>query len=88
MCTSHTLLPRSLHFELPRVSWNSHPTYSGGFANVFKREDHGREVAVKILRIYKDKGFLSSEVLDVGCRCWVCVHVGIDELSRPFAEIL
>ena len=54
-CAGHTLLPRSLHFEL-----HDDPTsvvlYRGGFADALKREYRGREVAVKTLRIHDNNG--------------------------------
>ena len=49
-CAGHTLLPRSLHFELPENSTGV-AEYRGGFADVLKREHRGREVAVKVLRV-------------------------------------
>ena len=51
MCARHALLPASLKIEhydsLPGVL-----LYRGGFGDVWKREYRGREVAVKVLRIY------------------------------------
>jgi hypothetical protein len=49
MCAGHTLLPRSLHFELPDNSTGG-VECRGGSADVLKRECRGREVAVKTLR--------------------------------------
>ena len=49
MCAGHALLPRSLHFELPEDPMDA-ALYQGGFADVFKRQHCGREVAVKVLR--------------------------------------
>jgi hypothetical protein len=53
MCAGRTLLPRSLHFELPENSTGV-VVYHGGFADVLKRECCGREVAVKTLRVYNN----------------------------------
>ncbi|KAF9780778.1 kinase-like domain-containing protein [Thelephora terrestris] len=52
MCASHTLLPRSLHFELPDIGMGE-LFANGGCADVFKHENRGQWVAVKILRIYR-----------------------------------
>jgi len=51
MCAGHTLLPRSLHFELPENQADAE-TRRGGFADVLKCEYRGRDVAVKALRVY------------------------------------
>ncbi|KAF9780780.1 kinase-like domain-containing protein [Thelephora terrestris] len=50
MCLGHTLLPRSLHFELPGDAIGDFQC-KGGFADVLKYECHGHEVAVKALRV-------------------------------------
>lgn len=51
ICAHHARFPTSLRVELC-----DNPTevvlYRGGFGDVSKREYHGREVAVKTLRIY------------------------------------
>ncbi|KAF9647563.1 kinase-like protein [Thelephora ganbajun] len=51
MCADHALVPSSLKIELC-----NNPSdvllYRGGFGDVWKREYQGREVAVKVLRIY------------------------------------
>jgi hypothetical protein len=51
MCAGHTMLPRSLHFELPGNAMDADGAlYCGGYADVFRCESGGREVAVKVLR--------------------------------------
>ncbi|KAF9780779.1 kinase-like domain-containing protein [Thelephora terrestris] len=50
MCTGHTLLPRSLHFELPDIGIGG-PAAWGVFAEIFKCDYRGQWVAVKILRV-------------------------------------
>ena len=45
---------------------NGHPLYKGGFADVWKGEHRGRDVAVKVLRIYSNSDF--QKILDVGSR--------------------
>lgn len=51
MCARHSLLPRSLQIVL---CYNpaSAAHYRGGFADVWKSEYRGLEVAVKALRVY------------------------------------
>ena len=49
MCAAHTSLPRSLHFEL-HDDLTGTAFCRGGFADVFKRNYLGREVAIKVLR--------------------------------------
>ena len=51
MCAGHALLPRSLHFELLENPVGV-VMCRGGFADVLKREYHGRDIAVKALRVY------------------------------------
>ncbi|KAF9642628.1 kinase-like protein [Thelephora ganbajun] len=53
MCAGHTLLPKSLRFELPEYNMDD-VRYHGGFADVVKCEYRGREVAVKALRVYNN----------------------------------
>ena len=49
-CAGHTLLPMSLQIEVCYDPADD-PHSSGGFADVWKSEHLGREVAVKVLRI-------------------------------------
>ena len=52
ICGRHALLPELLATP---VSYNSTeaPLYYGGFADVWKGTSHGREVAVKVLKLYQ-----------------------------------
>jgi len=63
MCARHTLLPRSLHFEIPED-----PTavvlYHSGFADVSKREHRGQAIAVKVLRPRNGNGL--QDMTNVG----------------------
>ena len=56
ICAHHALLPRAL--QIP-VYWDRSdgPLYSGGYADVRKGEHQGREVAVKVLRVYTSNDF-------------------------------
>ena len=51
MCAGHTLLPGSLNFELPGNTMGD-VRYRGGFADVLRRDGHGKDVAVKVLRAH------------------------------------
>ena len=63
MCAGHTLLPRSLHFEL-----HEDPTdvvlFRGGFADVSKHAHYDQDVAVKVLRARSNNG--SRDMINVG----------------------
>ena len=50
-CAGHTLLPMSLQIEVYYDPAEVPHSY-GGFADVWKSEHLGREVAVKVLRRY------------------------------------
>ncbi|KAF9780834.1 kinase-like domain-containing protein, partial [Thelephora terrestris] len=54
LCAGHSLLPRSLRIELGD-SLTGTPLYYGGFGDVWKCEHQGRQVAVKVLRMYANK---------------------------------
>ena len=51
ICGRHALLPRSLQIP-PCHNRSDTPLYRGGFADVWKGEHKGRNVAIKVLRIY------------------------------------
>ena len=55
-CAGHTLLPRSLDFELHGDPVGD-PLHGGGYGDVWKREHCGREVAVKVLRLRSKNGW-------------------------------
>ena len=53
MCAASGVLPKSLQIDV-RYDPTSVPRCRGGFADVWKSEYRGREVAIKVLRIYSD----------------------------------
>ena len=53
-CGFHGILPKRL--KVPACyDHNVYPLYKGGFADVWKGEHDGREVAVKVIRTYSRK---------------------------------
>ena len=84
MCANHTLLPASLHFDLP-VDIMGDAQYRGGSANVLRRECGGREVAVKALRPH---GLTLEGMKNVSCHRSTAILVRIDRLSLSLAEVL
>ena len=66
MCAGHTLLPRSLHFEL-HGDQAGVVLCHGGFGDVSKREYLGRQVAVKVLRARPGRD--SQDMINVGHWC-------------------
>ena len=67
MCGRHKLLPKGLVISVCYGRTGVAP-YRGGFADVWKGRYHGRDVAVKVVRIY------SNVVLQkiFGVRYWSC----------------
>jgi len=61
ICGRQVLLPRSLHIPLCYNRLDT-PLYHGGFADVWKGEHQGLQVAVKVLRVYttSDLGKIAS----------------------------
>ena len=51
ICGHQALLPRSVQIPLCYNRMDT-PLYHGGFAEVWKGEYRGREVAVKVLKVY------------------------------------
>ena len=51
VCGHYALLPRSVQISL-RYNRTDAPRYHGGFAEVWKAEHEGRDVAVKVLKVY------------------------------------
>ena len=51
VCSNHALLPRSVQISL-RYNRTDAPRYRGGFGEVWKVEHEGRDVAVKVLKVY------------------------------------
>ena len=67
MCGRHALLPRTL--KIP-ISYDQTSTalYRGRYADVWKGEHNGRDVAVKVIRTYSDNDLQKI----VGVSYWSC----------------
>ena len=84
MCAGHTLLPKSLRFELPG-NITGDVRYEGGFADVVKYECDGREVAVKVLRVTRCK---LREIMNVSRSSWVPDPWGYSSALKNVVELL
>ena len=86
MCAGHTMLPRSLHFELPE-NITGDVRCQGGFADVVKYEYGGRQVAVKVLRVTECR---LREIMNVSRCVWVSRSLRVlpDPALNNIAELL
>ena len=64
ICGYHALIPQSLEISLC-YDPNEQPICRGGFADVWKGQYHGREVAAKVLRLRQREDL--ERVRRVGC---------------------
>ena len=67
VCGHYALIPQTLRI----TAWYdrmSSALYRGGFADVWKGEHCGRDVAVKVLRTYSNSDLQKI----VGVSCWLC----------------
>ena len=64
MCGRGALLPTSLKVPIS-FEQTGNPLFRGGFADVWKGEHYGRDVAVKVIRIYSDSDL--QRVIGVSC---------------------
>ena len=55
-CSRLALIPRSLEVEV-HCDQNDYPAFPGGFADVWKGHHDGREVALKVLRVFSTSDF-------------------------------
>jgi len=66
-CGHHALLPRALKIPV-RYDPTGAALYSGGYADVWKGEHCGRDVAVKVIRTYWN----SDLRMTISVSCWLC----------------
>jgi len=74
LCGRRALLPNSLQIPLC-YDQSDTPLYRGGFAEVWKGEHQGRQVAVKVLRVYSTSDF--EKIASRFCRevvTWKTLH--------------
>ena len=64
MCGHHALLPMAMQIVVSYERMRS-ASYRGGFADVWKGDHFGRDVAVKVVRTYSDSNL--QKVLGVSC---------------------
>ena len=65
ICGRRGLIPRSMQIPLCHNRTDA-PLYRGGYADVWKGRHEGRDVAVKVLRIYSTSDF--GKITSVGSR--------------------
>ncbi|KAF9646790.1 kinase-like protein [Thelephora ganbajun] len=65
ICGRQAVLPRSVQIPLC-FDQTDMPLYEGGFANVWKGQYQGREVAVKVLKVYMTSDF--DKIMRVFCK--------------------
>lgn len=83
ICGRHTLLPRALKV-LVNYDRTSDALYHGGYADVWKGEFRGQDVAVKVIRTYS--GAELQRVISVGD--WLSSPSGHFVLTTLYAEDL
>jgi len=82
-CGRLSLIPRALKVPVC-YDRNGHPLYKGGFADVWKGEHSGRDVAVKVLRIYSTGDL--QRIIDVGFV--LCFLSRVYPLTEHCVEVL
>lgn len=63
-CGRHALLPKTMEISVC-YDRTSDTLYSGGYADVWKGQYHGRDVAVKVIRTYSSSNL--EKVIGVSC---------------------
>lgn len=66
-CGRHAILPRTLKIPIC-YDKTSDALYSGGYADVWKGEYCGRDVAVKVIRTYSNSDL--RKIIGVSCRVY------------------
>ena len=78
MCGRHALLPTSLKIPVS-FERTGDALYRGGFADVWKGEHCGPDVAVKVIRIYSDSDL--QRVIGVSCQpCHLPAYLRLDSV--------
>ena len=82
-CGQYTLLPRTLKVPIC-YDRTGDPLYRGGYADVWKGECCGRDVAVKVIRTYSNSDL--QKIIGVGR--WKYSLLECQPTDRPHAEVL
>ena len=82
ICGRQSLIPRTLEVEA-QYDQKGYPLRNGGFADVWMGQHNGREVAVKVLRVYLTSDF--EQIRKVGRSL---LALCIDELTLSHTEVL
>ena len=69
ICKHHVLIPRSIQIPL-YYNRAEAPRYQGGFAEVWKGEHEGIEVAVKVLKV-----FVTSDLVKIRRVGFLCFNL-------------
>lgn len=77
-CGDHALVPTTLKVPIS-YDRTTDALYRGGFADVWKGEHCGRDVAVKVIRTYSNADL--KKIIGVGC--WLCSLVRTYALTVP-----
>ena len=83
MCGHHAILPRALKIPVC-YDRTRDALYRGGFADVWKGEHGGREVAVKVLRTYSNSDF--KKIVGVSSQMRFLLHA--NPLTECHTEVL
>ena len=75
ICSHHTLIPRSIQIPLC-YNRTEDPRYQGGFAEVWKGQHEGIEVAVKVLKVFESSDLV--KIKRVGFP--ICQRAHVDPL--------
>ena len=77
------MLPRSVQIPLCYDQTGT-PLYHGGFAEIWKGQYQGRDVAVKVLKVYQTSNF--EKITRVGSH--IALQARADELTTTQIEVL
>ena len=86
-CGHHARLPKALHIPV-HYDHTGDALYRGGFADVWKGECHGREVAVKVIRTYSNSEL--QKVSNVGsCQLFLrlCTNNALTEVLQGGCDV-
>ena len=80
VCGHRALLPRSVQISL-RYDRTDTPRYQGGFAEVWKTEYKGRDVAVKVLKVYMRSDLVKITRVGPSLSKGICRPADVDHVE-------